>query len=183
LERDQEHDIRQVLSDLLISSTEGVCDLTELEILIRREEPQVRRKQGNELLHDYVRAQPESSLHDYVLLTFMSGRKPDRLAVDIPADVLDRLRPQSDSEWFIYLLDAVLLAEAFFILLIATLSLLTMAIFVAIFCLLAVSCNVIMVFQLHEWSIGDIAQAWRSTMSSLTAKKSGDKPGVPSNYS
>lgn len=167
LEGDQEHEVRQALGDLLISSTDGVCDPIELEILTRRVSPHVRRKQGNKLLHDYVRAHPESLLHDYVLLTFMSGRKPGRLAVDVSPEVLDRLGPQDESKWLIYLLDVILLAVTYLILLITSLS----GLIGLILGLVVASCNVIMVFQLNEWGVEEIAQAWRSARSPFIPKK------------
>lgn len=158
----REQEVRQALNDLLLSCDEkGVCDPVELEILVMREEPRARLAQGNKILRCYVEANPESLLRDYLLLTFMSGQKPDRLAVDVPAEVLERLAVQGDSNRAVYTLDVLLLALAYYILFAVTQSPSVVGIVLG---MMTVLCDLILVFQLHQWGVGDMTRVLRSVM-------------------
>jgi dipeptide/tripeptide permease len=169
LEPVQEQKVRQALNDLLVScNEEGVCDPLELEVLILRNEPRARLARGNRILRDYVKAHPESRLRDYLLLTFMSGRRPDRLAVDVPAEVLDRLIVRDGPEWLIHLLDAALLSLACYVFWGVAQSPSGSAVALG---LMTVICDIILIFQLHQWSFSDVTRVSRSALSRLIPEK------------
>lgn len=83
LPREQERAIRQALEELLKSVLVQPHEGFVLDIA--RPAPIFKRRDWRRLLQDFLRATPEhSKIYDYVFLGFMSGRKPSKLAVNVP---------------------------------------------------------------------------------------------------
>jgi POT family proton-dependent oligopeptide transporter len=97
----QERPIRKLLEDLLSSHPEQTQDQFELSV-----------SPGIENLQTALKTDPESTLYDYVLLTFMHGIKPDKLAVAVPDDINSLLYSLAEAEWNLYV--GTLLVRAVF---------------------------------------------------------------------
>ncbi|MGH7596621.1 MAG: DUF1566 domain-containing protein [bacterium] len=83
LSREQERAIRQALEDLLQSALAPTRDGFVLDIA--RSAGVLNPRDLKRLIQDLFRTAPEDhELRDYVFLTFMSGRKPRKLAVTVP---------------------------------------------------------------------------------------------------
>jgi len=86
---EQEHAVRDALEGLLKSADEQPRDGFPLDIARPPKDWELRA--WKKRLRDLLLTAPEdSSLQDYVFLTFMSGRKPRKLAVSVP-NFLQRL--------------------------------------------------------------------------------------------
>jgi hypothetical protein len=83
LPTDQHAAVREAVEELLLSHLENPADGISLEYARQREGLTTRERK--QLLSDWFRSvSDESPLFDYVFLTFMSGRKPDRLEMALP---------------------------------------------------------------------------------------------------
>lgn len=102
----QEQGVRHALEDLLISYLEHPRRGFRLEVAPRPKEARVpwwkaalryvrrtaRRRKTRRLLRDFIKYDLETPLHDFVFLEFISGARPQKLAVRLPKIVVERLR-------------------------------------------------------------------------------------------
>lgn len=111
LSQPRERAVRQALRELLVSLVERPTDGIALDFS-RREVSQrigtsaladslrtwARRFKYESLLHALFRAEsPDGPLRDYVFLSFMSGRRPGRLAIGVPYTLRRLLFPHGHS--------------------------------------------------------------------------------------
>src|SRR5262245_24186469 len=109
---EQEERVRRAIEDLLISVVRNPDRPVQLEIAAEQTTSAgswkrvwqkilsgVKRRWWLMRLHDLAKAEPEDSqLRDYVFLSFMSGRKPRKLMVNVP-DILRRVFFKGGVDW------------------------------------------------------------------------------------
>jgi hypothetical protein len=94
---EQQHTVRDILQELLLSHLEHPKDGVPLEFALDAKKLSPRRRQR--LLRAlYGSLDEQSPLYDYIFLTFMSGRKPNRMEMELPDAVSrsiarNRMRP------------------------------------------------------------------------------------------
>ncbi|MBN1560824.1 WD40 repeat domain-containing protein [candidate division KSB1 bacterium] len=101
--RQGETAVRKALQDLLESAIEEPGQGFILDVA---RTPGLKRRHWRRILKFLKTTPEESGMHDYVFLTYMSGRRPRRLAVGVP-NVLRRFFSNRTKTWFDWLPVAV----------------------------------------------------------------------------
>lgn len=126
LSPNQEQSIRNVLEKLLLSALmrpEGFNLLVALEppaadasFLKRawRRLSGAEREKKRFIVENLKSESEDSVLRDYVLLSFMAGRKPNRLALSVPNELHDLLYPRRQLDWDLYFVKALMLTTVIF---------------------------------------------------------------------
>lgn len=123
LSTDHEQAVRLALEELFVTVLAHPADGIRLDIasgekpaatLLERLRRKFKHWKGKKSLWQFFKTEPQHSpLRDYVFLTFMSGRRPKKLAVSVPSVFRRALFPEGQAALGLRTVTALLLVTAF----------------------------------------------------------------------